>query len=158
MKRLIILCVTAILGAGAAVASGTHAGGHEGEMAVGEPGKASQAKRAIQVSMSETEDGKMIFHPPQIAVKTGETIRFVVKNSGSTDHEFVLDDHKGMMKHKALMEKFPEMEHADPNAVRLAPGEKGDVIWKFTKSGKFVFACLIPGHLEAGMSGPIVVK
>ena len=84
--------------------------------------------------------------------------RFVVKNSGSTDHEFVLDDHKGMMKHKALMEKFPEMEHADPNAVRLAPGEKGDVIWKFTKSGKFVFACLIPGHLEAGMSGPIVVK
>lgn len=100
----------------------------------------------------------MLFEPRQITVKKGETVRFLVKNNGATDHEFVLDDHEGMMKHKALMEKFPEMEHADPNAVRLEPGKKGEVVWKFTKSGKFVFGCLIPGHMEAGMTGPIVVK
>mgnify|MGYP007071127955 CR=1 FL=1 len=48
MKRLIILCVTAILGAGAAVASGTHAGGHEGEMAVGEPGKDRRSQKVLE--------------------------------------------------------------------------------------------------------------
>ncbi len=31
--------------------------------------------------------------------------------------------------HKALMEKFPEMEHEDPNAVRLEPGKAGTIIW-----------------------------
>ena len=63
-----------------------------------------------------------------------------------------------MKKHKALMEKFPEMEHADPNSIRLEPGAKGEIIWKFSASGEFQFACLIPGHMEAGMQGPVLVN
>ena len=31
-------------------------------------------------------------------------------------------------------------------------------VWRFTKTGEFEFACLIPGHLEAGMHGKIIVK
>jgi uncharacterized cupredoxin-like copper-binding protein len=56
------------------------------------------------------------------------------------------------------MKKFPDMEHDDPNAKRLAVGERGELIWKFTKAGEFEFACLIPGHYEAGMHGKIIVK
>ena len=158
MTRFFIVAAAAIGLATSAQAGGTHAGGHHGEMPVGKPGKASQVSRTIDVVMKETDDGRMIFEPGEVSVARGETIRFAVVNSGETDHEFVLDDHEGMMKHKALMEKFPEMEHDDPNSVRLAPGEKGEVIWQFANAGEFQFGCLIPGHYEAGMHGPIMVK
>jgi uncharacterized cupredoxin-like copper-binding protein len=56
------------------------------------------------------------------------------------------------------MKKFPDMEHADPNALRLSPFASGAILWKFTRRGAFEYACLIPGHLEAGMRGQVIVK
>jgi uncharacterized cupredoxin-like copper-binding protein len=56
------------------------------------------------------------------------------------------------------MKKYPEMEHDDPNAKRVAPNKAGELLWRFTKRGEFEFACLIPGHREAGMHGKIIVK
>jgi uncharacterized cupredoxin-like copper-binding protein len=56
------------------------------------------------------------------------------------------------------MRKFPEMEHDDPNARRVAPYNRDELLWKFTKAGEFEFACLIPGHYEAGMFGKVIVK
>lgn len=150
MKIVVLSAVVAVLSVTA-----TEAGGKN---AAGIAGKKSDVTRVIKVVMAESADGAMIFEPARIKVKKGETIRFAVVNKGTVDHEFVLDDSVGMKKHKALMLKFPEMEHADPNSVRLEPGTEGEVIWKFTTSGKFEFACLIPGHMEAGMSGPILVN
>ncbi len=157
MKSVLIAGAFALMFSGTAFAAGTHAGGH-GEMPVGQPGKKKEVTRTITVTMKESDDGKMLFEPSEITVQQGETIRFDVLNAGETDHEFILDDGEGMAKHKALMEKFPEMEHDDPNAVRLEPGKKGVVIWKFTNTGAFEFGCLIPGHMEAGMHGPIKVS
>ncbi|SCW80184.1 Copper binding protein, plastocyanin/azurin family, partial [Rhizobium mongolense subsp. loessense] len=54
-------------------------------------------------------------------------------------------------------EKFPEMEHDDPNSIRLPAGQSGEIVWKFTTGGEFKFACLIPGHYEAGMHGDVTV-
>ena len=34
----------------------------------------------------------------------------------------------------------------------------GGILWKFTKRGAFEYACLIPGHFEAGMHGEVIVK
>ena len=93
-----------------------------------------------------------------VTIKVGDTIKFKITNVGTVDHEFVLDDETKMMEHKAEMAKFPEMEHADPNSIRLEPGAKGEIIWKFSASGEFQFACLIPGHMEAGMHGPVLVN
>jgi uncharacterized cupredoxin-like copper-binding protein len=50
------------------------------------------------------------------------------------------------------------MEHDDPNAQSIEPGKQKDILWKFSKPGTFEFACLIPGHYEAGMHGKVVVK
>jgi Cu/Ag efflux protein CusF len=55
------------------------------------------------------------------------------------------------------MRKFPEMEHADPNQVSVGPGKTGELVWQFAKEGTFDFACLVPGHFEAGMVGKILV-
>jgi uncharacterized cupredoxin-like copper-binding protein len=155
MKTAVITLLMAGL-ATPVIAAGNHAGGH-GEMAVGEPGQKSKVTQTIRVSMKETDDGRMVFTPDSFKVRKGQTIRFAVKNDGEVDHEFVLDQEDKVMEHKALMEKFPEMEHDDPNAIRLAPGESGEIVWKFTNDGVFKVACLVPGHYDAGMHGDVTV-
>ena len=139
-----------------AFAAGNHAGGHD-VMEIGKPGTKAAVKRTVTISMKEKDDGAMVFEPAVLKVKKGETIRLKFNNMGETDHEFVMDRHEGIQEHKALMEKFPEMEHADPNAIRLAAGGNGEIIWTFAKAGEFGFACLIPGHYESGMKGNITV-
>ena len=155
MKKLMIAGAFSLL-ATSAFASGTHEGGH-GDSLAGEPGRKAKVTKTIQVTMKETDDGKMLYMPASVEVKEGQTVRFAIRNAGETDHEFVLDTHDEIMEHKKVMEKFPEMEHDDPNSVRLAPGKSGEIIWKFTKSGTLTFACLIPGHYEAGMHGNVSV-
>lgn len=149
---LATLAAALILASGIASASGTHAGGHD-ETAIGEPGVASEATRTVAVDMADT----MRFSPASLTAKQGETIRFVVKNSGKTKHEFVLGSAKELKEHYEVMKKYPEMEHADPNMVTVAPGQVGEVVWKFTKPGKVDFACLQPGHYDAGMKGQVMV-
>lgn len=130
---------------------------NHGHFSAGEPGDPNKPARIIKVVMRE--DGKkMAFEPAVITVRKGEQIRFDLKNAGIDDHEFVLATVKENRKHAELMKKFPDMEHDDPNAKRLAPAAHGEILWKFTKTGTFEFACLIPGHREAGMLGKVVVK
>ncbi len=161
--KLLTLAAVASLAASAAFAAGSHDHSHdhsEGEhgkmMAVGMPGKADAVDRTIDVIMRETEDGDMIFEPSEFDIKQGETIRFLVSNKGELEHEFVIDSQEGNAKHKEMMAQM-EMEHDDPNSVSLEPGESGEVVWKFANAGAFEFACLIPGHYESGMHGPINV-
>jgi len=132
--------------------SGSHAGGH-GTEAIGKPGVAAKVSRTVQIDMSDA----MRFTPGNFSFKRGETIRFVVKNSGKVKHEFNLGTEAALKEHYALMLKFPEMEHSDPNVASVEPGKTGEVIWKFTKAGTVSFACLHPGHYEAGMKGTIKV-
>jgi uncharacterized cupredoxin-like copper-binding protein len=56
------------------------------------------------------------------------------------------------------MEKSPDMAHGEPNGRHVEPRQTAEILWRFTKAGTFEFACLIPGHYEAGMKGAIVVK
>ena len=136
-----------------AKAADGHAHLHHDSDAIGVAGDASKASRTVTVDMSD----KMRFSPATLVVRQGETVRFVVKNSGALKHEFVLGRENELKEHYELMKKFPEMEHSDPNMVTVAPGKTGDVVWKFTKPGKVDFACLQPGHYDAGMKGAVTV-
>ena len=91
-------------------------------------------------------------------MKKGEQIKFVLKNIGQVDHEFLLDSFKNNAKHKLEMEKNAEMEHEEPNGARLKPNSSKEILWRFTKAGTFEFACLLPGHYETGMKGVVLVK
>lgn len=55
------------------------------------------------------------------------------------------------------MLKNPEMEHDEPNQLGLQPGQSGEIVWQFTQAGTVDFACLQPGHFEAGMKGAVAV-
>jgi uncharacterized cupredoxin-like copper-binding protein len=151
-KRTSFLFVAALLVASAATAAGKHAGGH-GDSPIGEPGVASKASRTIQVDAADS----MRFTPALVSVKKGETVRFVVTNSGKVPHEFSLGTEKELKEHYEVMKKFPGMEHDEANKISLKPGQKGEVIWRFTKGGVVDFACLHPGHYDAGMKGQIKV-
>ena len=41
--------------------------------------------------------------------------------------------------------------------VTVAPGKTGEIVWRFTTAGKVDFACLQPGHYDAGMKGLVTV-
>jgi uncharacterized cupredoxin-like copper-binding protein len=96
--------------------------------------------------------------PGDITVKRGETIRFVVHNDGQVMHEMVIGRMKELKEHAELMRKFPTMEHDEPYMAHVVPGKQGDIVWQFTQAGEFHYACLIPGHMEAGMIAKITVK
>ena len=81
-----------------------------------------------------------------------------IRDSGELDHEFVLATTEENLKHAEVMEMNPEMEHDDPNATRVEPKKTDEIVWNFTKLGEFEFACLIPGHRDAGMFGTVSVK
>ncbi|MCA6119456.1 cupredoxin family protein [Bradyrhizobium sp. WSM 1738] len=119
----------------------------------GEPGNPKKPSRTIEVDMSE-----MKYTPARIEVKRGEQIRFVIRNVGQDDHEFLLATTEENLKHAEDMQKHPHMEHQEPNAVRLKPSKSAEIVWKFTKSGTFEYSCLIPGHRENGMIGQVTVK
>lgn len=161
LKTALVLSVTLATLSAPAFAAGSHDGGHDGAssmMAVGMPGEMKDIRKTVKITMKETPDGAMIFDPAEVKFDKGQTVRFLIKNAGEFEHEFVLDTPDEVMKHKATMEKFPEMEHDDPNSVRLQPGKSGQIVWKFANDGQFEFACLIPGHYELGMHGDVTIK
>ena len=120
----------------------------------GQEGDPKKVTRTIKVDMADN----MRFTPADLAVRRGETVRFIVHNGGQVLHEMVLGTREALAAHAELMRKFPDMEHADPNMAHVKPGRRDEIVWPFTKAGEFQFACLQPGHFEAGMVGRLTVK
>jgi uncharacterized cupredoxin-like copper-binding protein len=153
------LAVVALAGLAYLLGGYVQALAHENHehFSAGQPGDPQKPSRTVKVSMLE-EGKRMLFDPPSIEARLGEQIRFVLFNEGSEYHEFVLATHAENRKHAEFMKKFPKMEHNDPNAKRLSALSSDELLWKFTKRGEFEYACLIPGHLQAGMHGKIIIK
>lgn len=152
------LCMTAV--------ANTHAHGpaadaapHEAslpaaeENAFGMRGDPKQVTRTIAIDMRDS----MRFGPPKLRIKQGETVRFVIRNRGAMMHEMVLGTLDELKQHRDMMKKFPDMEHDEPYMAHVGPGRQQQMVWQFTRPGEFHYACLIPGHFEAGMVGKITV-
>lgn len=151
MKKTLTLLLLSLLPS-LSFAGGEHSG--EKQVTTGISGNAMDVSRTIDVEMSDS----MRFSPSLIKVKAGETIRFSVKNSGKLHHELVLGDIEELKAHADMMQKMPNMQHQNLNLVSLEGGTTGFLIWKFDHTGNVNFACLIPGHSEAGMKGLIEVN
>lgn len=172
MKKLVSILVLACAPAltfAAGEHSGEHSGGHNmgghnmaghdmsnmtSMAGAGRPGDPAKVNRTIDVVMDDT----MRFEPSQIEVKAGETIRFFVKNSGKIPHEMVIGSIAELKAHAEEMKKMPDMQHAEPNMITLKAGQRGGLVWTFDQPGTVDFACLIPGHMEAGMVGKVKVN
>ncbi len=125
-----------------------------GEKAFGRVGDPKKVARTVRIEMADS----MRYSPAEVAIKRGETVRFEATNSGKLMHEIVLGTMQDLKAHAESMKKHPGMEHGEPHMAHVAPGRTERVVWQFTKPGEFFYACLVPGHLEAGMLGRIVVR
>lgn len=124
------------------------------ETAFGREGHSQKEDRTIVVDMND----RMRFDPENLVIRQGETIRFIVKNSGQILHEMVLGTMPELKAHQEMMAKHPGMEHDEPHSVHVDPKKQGEMVWQFARSGEFYYGCLIPGHFEAGMIGKIIVR
>lgn len=175
LRRFVAAGVVLLFSAGAQ-AAGNHGGGHGNATSIGEPGKASEVTRIIEIVMSDNW-----FEPEKISVKSGETIRFVLKNEGEFVHEFnigtatmharhqtemaVMFEHGVLEVDKIHFDKMQmdmgngqTMDHDDPNSVLLEPRKNAELVWKFSSASRLEFACNIPGHYDAGMMGDIHIR
>ena len=144
------------------------------EKPFGRAGDPKRASRTIRVGMGDSMHFAVAATPQHatdvragnsphamsgdIVVKRGETVRFVVRNDGKLMHEMVIGTMQDLKEHAEMMRKFPEMEHDEPYMAHVAPGKEGEIVWQFTRAGEFHYACLVPGHMEAGMISKITVK
>jgi uncharacterized cupredoxin-like copper-binding protein len=131
--------------------------GHEHGMGsmTGTAGKAEDVSRTIKV----TADDSMRFTHEPINVKDGETIKFVVTNSGAIAHEFSIATKAEHIGHGKMMINNPGMHHPPGgNVISIKPGETEELIWTFEHAREIEAACNIPGHYEAGMHSPVRIQ
>lgn len=124
---------------------------------IGKPGNNGLVTRIIEVNIEETEVGYMLFEPNAINIQHGAVVRFIIKNDGALDHEFFLGSFAEVGEHQQWMHQHPDIEHDDPNAVKIPSGETAELVWNFSEKTNLEFVCLIPGHREARMWGVIMV-
>ncbi len=164
MAAALVISGALVTGPDAVFAGGTHAGGHAGKASVGQAGEASHVDRQIAVEM-----GEMYFSLKDTEIQRGETIRFVVTNTGEVVHEFnigTVEMHRAHAKEMMMMTdsgvlqldrinhgmmRQGEMAHSDPNSVLLEPGKTAEVIWTFDGDAVLEVSCNVPGHRESGM-------
>ncbi len=155
---------------------GSDGKGHAHVDAIGAPGNPAEATRTIEVIMADN-----YYEPEQLEVTPGETVKFVVRNEGALVHEFNIGtagmhreqqaELRMMLEHgiiefdkihrdrmKMDMGGGHVMDHDEPNAILLEPGEAAEVTWKFHGRERLEFACNMPGHYESGMVGQIALK
>ena len=156
-----------MLGATAALADV----GHDNAVDIGQAGDISHIDRVIEVDL-----GEMYFDPSSFDVERGETIRFVLNNSGRVVHEFAIgteamqNSHAGEM--RALMAEgmmtTRELRHdrmieagrmhLDANSRLLEPRQSTELVWTFSgDQDALIIACNVPGHRAAGMEAAVVI-
>ena len=141
--------------------------------AIGAKGNAENVDRVIKVTMYDN-----YYQPNSFKVNKNETIKFEVENKGELVHEFNIATKEMHLKHqpemmmmveneilladkidkKKMMEmskKNPAMAHSHSNSVLLSPGEKAELIWKFSNTVDIEAACNVPGHYDVGMIAKI---
>jgi uncharacterized cupredoxin-like copper-binding protein len=131
---------------------------HDEEYAFGQPAESSDADRTIEI---EAKDD-FSFDPAEMVVSAGETITFVVTNTGAIPHDFTLGDAATQDAHEKemteMMENGEMMEHADPNTMVLEPGESKEMTWTFSETGTVLIGCHQAGHYAAGMKASVEVE
>jgi uncharacterized cupredoxin-like copper-binding protein len=140
-----------------------HAGdghGHShGEAAAQQDANTSSSRSAetITRTVTVTLSDDMRFTPANWQATSGETVRIQLVNAGKVRHEFIIGTEAELQSHAQEMKKPNANHHHANNAVSVAAGAKGELVWAFTDAGVLHIACFEPGHYDAGMRGTISV-
>ena len=96
-------------------------------------------------------DDGLKFMPDSIPVAKGETIRFVLTNSGTVVHEFQVGPADKVAADEVDGTIVVEKDELDAGSTHA-------VDYTFDGAGPYAYACHEPGHYEAGMKGVIALS
>jgi uncharacterized cupredoxin-like copper-binding protein len=113
----------------------------------------SEDPRVIEVSALDT----LAYEPETIEVGAGETVTFVVTNTGEVDHEFVVGDEEMQAMAEEEMTEGMHGHTASMAALAVEPGETQETTITFGEAGTLEYACHVEGHYAGGMVGMIWV-
>ncbi len=94
------------------------------------------------------------FSPDHLRLRTGATVRFVVRNSDPIEHELIVGDEAVQHTHEVGTDKL----HEGPGAVSLPGGATRTTTYTVpTQSApqSLLYGCHLPGHWTFGMRGTI---
>lgn len=121
-------------------------------------GSAAPSTEAVRIEVALTDALKM--EPAAFTVPAGVPVTFVVTNSGTVLHEFVLGDETVQAEHEDEMKEAGgmTMAHDEPNAIGVDPGATKELTHTFEAPGTTYAGCHVVGHYAAGMKATITVE
>lgn len=154
MKIRLFMSSGAAILAGIASISAIANGVAPDSFSFGSPGDARNIDRVIIIKA-----GDIYFEPKMITVRAGQTVKFIVTNTGKLPHEFILGNQSEQEEHEKemLTKHSTNMMESDANGIAVAPGQSGTLIWKFAGPGTIKYGCHEPGHYVVGMVGTIKI-
>lgn len=153
LARLAPMAAIAVLVAACSSGAATPAPASDAPVASAE---APAAATRIEVTLS---DGLKI-EPATMTVPVGQPVTFVVTNSGTVLHEFVLGDEEVQAEHETKMGEGGgmSMPEDEPNAIGVDPGQTKELTFTFAEPGTTFAGCHVVGHYAAGMKATITVE
>jgi uncharacterized cupredoxin-like copper-binding protein len=118
-------------------------------------GGAASSNQPVDVTVTETE---FKIEASMTTFQVGVPYHFIVTNNGTVNHEFDImppepaDTPETQVQAEALARLTQD---------KLPPGTTATLDYTFTQAypaGSLEFACHVPGHYDAGMHTPIIVK
>ncbi len=93
-------------------------------------------------------------------VPAGVPVTFVVTNTGTVLHEFVLGDETEQMAHDKEMaeEGGMSMPEDEEMAIGVEPGKTKELTVTFEKPGTTLAGCHVVGHYAGGMRATITIQ
>lgn len=146
MRWRLVVPITLALTAGVAATAGYafHAGGAHPDGDVLGPGEVT-----VELGIEHSRFGL-----DRLEVRPGTTVSFEVTNTDPIAHELIVGDDGVHRRHAT----GTEPSHAPVSGeVSVGPHETGWTTYTFDEPGTVVFACHLPGHLDYGMVGHIVI-
>ena len=97
------------------------------------------------------------YEPTSVAVRAGETVKFVFRNEGQIVHDAFIGDEAAQGEHEKKMR-----EHAgkmgDEQGIKVLPGKTGSLTHTFKAGDALVIGCHETGHYAAGMKMTVAVS
>jgi uncharacterized cupredoxin-like copper-binding protein len=96
--------------------------------------------------------------PASMTVPAGVPVTFIVTNSGSVEHEFVLGDEAAQAEHETEMGGSMGMGEDEEMAIGVDPGATKELTVTFPTAASLIAGCHVAGHYLGGMKATVVVE
>ncbi len=128
-----------------------------------QPSSSAAATKAAKEQVVLIDAGPVRYEPRIVRVVAGQPVVFRIRNVSALAHEALLGDDKAQRAHAQEMASMPGMSHkadsykAGEGFVEIKAKGKAEIRTTFSKPGRTIIGCHLPGHYEGGMRLTVIV-